>query len=151
PHAEAAVSSAIVGADYDRMAVYGSRAHRVLRAAGIPEERIVEVGAPRFDPLVAVAAEPSMAPRRRVVYAAQSPAGALTEETMAPGYAPALAVAAASGSEPVVRPHPADVRGAMAGLMRANPAANGLAVRIDSQGSLEELLRGARMLVTAWS
>ena len=153
PHAEAAVTSAIVGAGYDRMAVYGSRARSVLLAAGISEHRIVEVGAPRFDPLIADAhtGEPSTAPAGRVVYAAQYPAGALTEEVMAASYAAALAVATALRSELVVRLHPADAHGTMARVISRHPALQGVAVEVEGRKALVELLRGARVMVTAWS
>ena len=44
---------AIQGISYDRFAVFGPAAASVLRQADVDGSRIVEVGAPRFDALVA--------------------------------------------------------------------------------------------------
>ena len=136
PHAEAADPDAIRGAGYDRMAVYGEAAARVLREAGIPSERIVAIGAPRFDPLLdgsAYAAVPDEDADavRRVVYAEQYVTGAMTAEALAECRAAArAAVAAAAPAELVSVPHP------VAGT--------------DGQ-ELHHALPGAWAMVTGWS
>jgi hypothetical protein len=149
PHAEAADVTAIQGAGYDRMAVYGSRAAAVLVAAGIATQRIVEIGAPRFDPLVAaVASHASPAGKRRVVFAAQYETGAMTPQLLALGLRGALAVAGAvSPAELVIVPHPADPR---LYDLRADPPA-GVVMRVVGKDGLHGELPGAWAMVTGWS
>ncbi len=70
PHAEVANPHAVAGAGYDWMAVFGSRASAVLQEGGIQPDRIVEVGAARFDALLRQSgALPDSL--RRIVMAAQ--------------------------------------------------------------------------------
>jgi hypothetical protein len=151
PHAEAADASAIQGASYDCMATYGPRATAVLRAAGVPAERIVEIGAPRLDPLVRLVAEGRPAGEdRQVLFAAQYVAGAMTFDVMRSCYRAALAAARAIGaSEVVVVPHPAEEPGTAARVMApAGPV--DLPVRVSNAGLHLELTR-SRLLVTGWS
>ncbi len=153
PHAEAADVAAICGAGYDRMAVYGPRAVRILEEAGIDPARIAVVGAPRFDPLAALPGTggPATAPRR-VVYAAQYLAGALTPQVMRTSYAAALAVAGSlAPAELLIRPHPAKPATIVEPLVRASPPPEDVSVRIETQRTLPELLTGASAMVTAWS
>jgi hypothetical protein len=150
PHAEAADATAIEGAGYDRMAVYGSRAAAVLVAAGIAAERIIEIGAPRFDPLIAAIASDASptGQRRRVVFAAQYETGAMTPQLLALGMRGALAVAgAASPAELVIVPHPADPRRHDFGA----EAPDGVAVRLAGGEGLHGELPGAWVMVTGWS
>jgi hypothetical protein len=152
PHAEASDPIAIHGAGYDRMAVYGRRASAVLRDAGVASERIVEIGAPRFDPLVAAARNPRPPTEtRRVVYAAQYAAGAMTHELLDVCHEAAAAIAqAAAPAELVLVPHPADpapraVRSA-AERMGAQ-----VSIRLADGDALHQELIGAWAMVTGWS
>lgn len=149
PHAEAADAFAIRGAGYDRMAVYGRRAAAVLGAAGIAAERVVEIGAPRFDPLVAAAAA-SSAPDgiRRVVYAAQYATGSMTSQLLALCLRAAMAVAAAAKpAELVIVPHPAGPRTVRIDV----DAPRGVEVRVAGGHGLHPELIGAWAMVTGWS
>jgi hypothetical protein len=149
PHSEASDPIAIHGAGYDRMAVYGRRAAAVLQDAGVPAERIVEIGAPRFDTLVAVTRiAPPAVGLRRVVYAAQYVAGAMTAELLERCTESAVAVAqAAAPAELVFVPHPADP------APRAAPAVPGehVSVRMAQGDALHGELNGAWAMVTGWS
>jgi hypothetical protein len=156
PHAEAADSSAIRGAGYDRMAVYGERAAATLEQAGIRRDRIVQIGAPRFDALLAnglpplVAATAAGATRRRVVHAAQYVTGSMTAAVMAECRRAAFAVAsAAAPTELVVVPHPADPSGrAATPAFLDHPR---VTVRTAHHETLQDLLPGAWAMVTGWS
>jgi hypothetical protein len=153
PHAEAADAAAIVGAGYDRMAVYGPRSSAVLRAAQIDARRIVEVGAPRFDALVerTGAFGPPASPPR-VLFAAQYVAGALSAEGFRLGYEGALAAAERlAPSTLIIRPHPAEPPGAAAALVAGLPRPAQVSVEVEANRSLHDLLDGAWVLVTAWS
>jgi hypothetical protein len=134
PHAEAADSVAIRGAGYDLMAVYGAASARVLREAGVAPDRIVEIGAPRFDPLLdgsTVGPEPDAHAARRIVYAEQYVTGAMTMHAMAECQAAARAVVEAAAPAQMVT--------------IAHPVAG-----IDGQ-VLHEALPGAWAMVTGWS
>lgn len=155
PHAEAADAIAIVGVGYDRMAVYGPRAAAVLKAAGVKEERVVQIGAPRFDQLAAAARHGSIdasAGPRRVLFAAQYVTGAMTMAGMEACMRAALAAAgAASPAELVVVPHPAEPRGLIAGIAARTAPPPGVRVRLEPSIGLQALLDGAWLLVTGWS
>jgi hypothetical protein len=157
PHAEAADAEAIRGAGYDRMAVYGPRAALVLTAAGIPRHRVVEIGAPRFDPLLAAVPDPAAgAPPgqsvRRVVFAAQYVQGAMTRDLVERSYLGALAAAETlAPAELVVVPHPVEQAGLAAAIAAEHPRPAGVAVRIARAGDLHAELPGATLLVTGWS
>jgi len=153
PHAEAADAEAIRGAGYDRMAVYGPRAAGVLRAAGIPPERIVEVGAPRFDALsTRYPASASAVAPPRVVFAAQYLAGGMTTDALRLSYLGAVAAAERlAPSDLIVRPHPAEPPGTIAAVVAEGPRPELVRIEVESSRSLHELLDGARLLVTAWS
>jgi hypothetical protein len=156
PHAEAADPFAIRGAAYDRMAVYGERAAAALEQAGIGRDRIVQIGAPRFDALLAnglPASPPTTsdgdAPRR-VIYAAQYVTGQMTAEVMAECRRAAFAVAAAAApAELVMVPHPADPKGSALAL--ASHDHSGVTVRTAHGESLQDLLLDAWAMVTGWS
>jgi hypothetical protein len=156
PHAEAADAEAIRGAGYDVMATYGPAASRVLRAAGVVAERIVEIGAPRFDQLVALVEssgqERTAAPARpRVVFAAQYETGAMHRPVLEACYGAALAAAEAVGAELVVVPHPAEQPGIAASLVHGGRAGDRVAVRLAEAGDLHRELIGSWLLVTGWS
>ena len=152
PHAEAADAVAIHGAGYDRMAVYGSRAASVLAAAGIPRERIVEIGAPRFDALMAGGAAEMPVLRRRVVFAAQYLQGAMTRELLELSFFGARAAAEAlAPAELVVVPHPVEQPGLAAGIVADNQPPPGVEISIAPAGDLHAALTGATLLVTGWS
>jgi hypothetical protein len=155
PHAEAADPAAIRGAGYDRMAVYGERAAAVLEEAGIGRERIVQIGAPRFDALLANGLPPLAAVTshhagpRRVIHAAQYVTGAMTAAVMAECSRAALAVAsAAAPAELVVVPHPADPNGSVLAPALDHP---GVTVRTADRETLQDVLPGAWAMVTGWS
>ena len=152
PHAEASDPIAIRGVTYDRMAVYGARAAAVLTEAGVASERIIEVGAPRFDPLVRPRPMVPDDGPRRVLFAAQYVTGRMTlgalELTLRAGLAAAAAVAP---SELVIRPHPAEPVGQIAGIASGLHAPAGVSVRVESDRSLHDLLGDAWLLVTGWS
>jgi hypothetical protein len=152
PHAEAADPIAIRGAAYDCMATYGPRATAVLGEAGVTGERIVEIGAPRFDPLVRLMADAAGRPAdRRVVFAAQYVTDRMTPEVHEACFRAALAAAAAfTASELAVVPHPAEPRGTAAGLVegaREPP----VPVRLAADSGLHAEVAGAGLLITGWS
>lgn len=154
PHAETGDPVAIVGAGYDRMAVFGPAGREVLLAAGIEPGRIVETGAPHFDALVS--APPSSAAagdaRPRVVLAAQYPTGAMTSEVLHAVFRGAASAAAAVGpSLLLVRPHPAEPRGTAARMLARLERPAGVEVRLDEETPLHRLLDDAWLLVTGWS
>lgn len=151
PHAEAADPVAIEGAAYDRMATYGPRASEVLRQAGIPAERIVEIGAPRFDPLVEMAATPAAPGGRRLVFAAQYVTGAMRQDVLEACYRAALAAAAAVHGEMVVVPHPAEEPGTAARLVAEVAGQPAVTVRLAASTDLHREVIGASILVTGWS
>jgi hypothetical protein len=154
PHSEAADAPAIAGVDFDRMAVYGPGARVVLEAAGVPPERIVEIGAPTFDDLSRdsdAAAEPD-GEARRLVFAAQYVQGNLTEAGLEACLTGALAAAGAvAPCELVIVPHPLEQRGLIASLAARHDAPPGVTVRIDRGSGLHALLDGAWLMVTGWS
>lgn len=151
-HAEAADAVAIQGVDYDRMAVFGPAAARVLAEAGVPPERIVQVGAPRFDSLIARHA-PSTGgppPHRHVVFASQWLAGRMTPDVKRRTIHAALAAAqAVAPCELVVRPHPIERDDIVAEAMASVPP--GVTVRTERREDLYDTLDGAWLLVTGWS
>ncbi|MEO8245897.1 MAG: hypothetical protein ABI622_02140 [Chloroflexota bacterium] len=151
PHAEAADAVAITGAGYDAFAVYGPRARAVMERAGIAAERIHEIGAPRFDPLVGNAPAPPLpGTRRAVVFAAQYVTGRMTAEVLAATYRAAQAAARATGSALLVVPHPAEPPGTMERLMAENPNPPALDVTMARTG-LHAALAEAWVVLTGWS
>jgi hypothetical protein len=153
PHAEAADAEAIAGVAYDRMAVYGPHAAMVLRRAGIAADRIVEIGAPRFDVLAdaAEAAQPASGDLPRVVYAGQYPTEALTTEMIADGLRTAIATGASiGGAEIVAVPHPAEPTDMLQRLADGMDVPTDVTLRV-AGGELHATLPGAWLLVTCWS
>jgi hypothetical protein len=150
PHAEAADPDRLRGLDYDRVGVFGSVAARVLRAADFPPERIVEIGAPHFDELVASPAREPVKPRR-VVYASQFIGGLMTPGVKAATFRAAIAAAAAVGpAELVVKLHPLE-RDAVINEVLRHPLPADVSIRIVHSGGMREVLVGSWLLVTAWS
>ena len=151
PHAEAADAAAIAGAAYDEFAVYGARARQVVQRAGVEPSHVHEIGAPRFDPLIAAArAFPPAASRPTVLFAGQYVTGRLTDAGLAATYRAALAAAAATSSPLLVVPHPAQPPGSLERLMAEHPPAPGTAVTVAADG-LHAALAEAWLLVTGWS
>lgn len=156
PHAEAADPVAIAGSDYDTYAVFGPRAAHVLVAAGIEPDRIVQIGAPHFDALIARPAaqlpEATSASPRRILFAAQYVQGAMTAAGLEACHRAALAIAAAvAPAEVVVVPHPAQAPGEIEAIVAAVPAPPGVAVRVDAGAGLHTSIDDAWLLVTGWS
>ena len=151
PHAEAADPVAIEGAGYDTFAVYGPQAREVLDRAGIPAHRVHEIGAPRFDPLIATARElPAPTTRDSVLFAGQYVTGRLTADALAATYRAALAAAAATGSPLIVVPHPAQPEGTVERLMHTNPAPAGVRATVATTG-LHAALAESWLVITGWS
>ena len=150
PHAEAANPHAISGVRYDWMAVFGRRAAEVLATSGFPPDRVVEVGAARFETLLKRhAAAPDSPPR--IVMAAQSETGPMTRQTRARILQ--IAVAAAAAVRPAVvqvRPHPVESAKAWVEIVSSAERQARVEVRIE-EAELHELLPGAFALVTGWS
>jgi hypothetical protein len=151
PHAVATLSAATAGADYDRFAVFGSRSAEVLRAAGIPDDRIVVTGAPYFDELAeSTAATPG--PERRIVFAAQYIQGSITADRFEGFYRGAVAAAeAVAPSDLVVLPHPAEPPGLIESVAARHPVPAVVRRRIATPGTLHAELPGAFALVTGSS
>jgi hypothetical protein len=151
-HAEAADADAIAGIAYDRIAVFGPAAVRVMERAGVEPERVVPVGAPRFDALIRRHPEvPPMPTARRVVFASQWITGAMTAEVKRRTLEVALAAAAAADAdELVIRPHPIE-RDEVTAAALAERAGQGPAVRVERDEDLYDTLDGAWLLVTGWS
>jgi hypothetical protein len=151
-HAEAADDVAIQGIDYDRMAAFGPAAARVLARAGVPADRVVQVGAPRFDSLIhrhrGIARPPA---QRRVVFASQWLAGRMTAEVKRRTVEAAVAAAEAlAPCELVIRPHPIE-RDDLVAQVLASLRPRGVTVRVERGEDLYDTLDGAWLLVTGWS
>jgi len=156
PHGEAADPWATVGIGYDLVAVYGPRARAVMRAAGVDDERIEEVGPLRFDPLIRAMAKVPVTPLlpRRIVFASQ-PAG--------PGRAVPLSEKArilrvaisasrvAAPCEMLIRPHPTETDAVAAQVLAEAQLPNGVSVRIERDRDLHALLSEAWVLMTPFS
>jgi hypothetical protein len=150
-HAEAVDVEAIEGASYDRYAVFGPRAARVLERAGIEPTAIVQVGAPRFDALIARHDTASPPAGRRIVFASQWLTGAMTADVKRRTVEAAItAAAAAAPCELVIQRHPIE-RDEIAAEVAATVAAPGVTVRHGQPRDLYEALDGAWLLVTGWS
>lgn len=150
PHAEANDPYAITGAAYDMFGVFGPRARAVLLQAGIPEQKILEVGPARFDGLVNRPTAPPVSPRR-VVFAAQWLTGQMTADVKGRTIRIALqAAGAVAPCEFVIVPHPLEHDSIADGLLAREQVA-GVAARVERRRSLHEVLDGAWVLVTGWS
>ena len=150
PHAEVANPHAVAGVSYDWMAVFGRRASGVLQAGGVSADRIVEVGAARFDALLRQSGATPDSPRR-IVMAAQYQTGAMTGEVRAAILR--IAVAAAGAVQPAIvqiRPHPVESPRAWSAIASTTPVPEGVQLRI-ADAELHELLPGAFALLTGWS
>lgn len=160
PHAEAADPWAVAGIAYDAVAVYGPASANVMHLAGVPDDRIVQVGSVRYDglamrvghPDAKVGVDPTQI--RRIVFASQ-PAkvrGPMTPAIKAAALRAAVAAARAiAPAELVVRPHPVESDSVLEDVLRGIPRPDGVEVRIERGVDLHDLLPGAFMLITAWS
>ena len=151
PHAEAADEVAIQGVAYDRLAVFGSRAAQVVERAGVPADRIVAVGAPRFDALIhRHASRARVPPERRIVFASQWLTGDMTADVKRRTLDIALrAAAAVAPCEFVIRPHPIERDQVIADVLRSGVPA-GVHAHVQ-MNDLYDMLDGAWLLVTGWS
>jgi hypothetical protein len=140
------------------MAVYGPRAAAVLEQAGIAAERIAVVGPAHFDGLVRAFGS-SYRPwtdAERVILLASQPATPWSHYHTPAAKAGVLraALAVAAAVEParlVVKPHPTEDPAAIAGMLDSLPIAPRVAVEIDRQHDLHQLLPSAWLMVTAYS
>jgi hypothetical protein len=151
PHAEAADPIGTRGATYDRMAVFGPVASDRLRQAGIADERIVEVGAPNFDELVAAAAQRRTPDARQILVTSQYTAGTMTPEVKERTLRAAVAAAApAAPCTVVIRPHPTE-HDDLLDRIAAEPAPDGVRVSVDRSGTLRDLLLRSWIMITGSS
>ncbi len=151
-HAEPADHLAVQGTTYDHYAVFGPRSTSVLVRAGLARDRIHEVGAPRFDALIArhpdAAAPPGM---RRIVFASQWLTGAMTEHVKERTIEAVLAVASAvAPCDLVFRRHPIE-SDMIAERVIASTPHEGVSIRIEGEKDLYADLDGAWLLITGWS
>lgn len=153
PHAEAVDEVAMRGMAFDVVAVFGPAAARRVAAAGVPAERIVEVGSPALDQLVARAARdggPGGA-GRRIVFASQYIGGAMTERVKARTLQAAIeATRPAAPAELVLVRHPVEDGRLLATAAAQASVPGGITLRVSSRG-LHEELPGAWLLITGSS
>ena len=150
PHAEAADPYAIHGATYDVFGVFGPRARAVLQAADIPDSRIRELGAPRFDELIRRRASAPVSPRR-LVFASQWLGGQMTADVKRATLRMAVhAASLAAPSELVIKPHPIESDDLAEEVLAGAPIP-GVITRVDHAARLYDLLDGAWALFTGWS
>jgi len=153
PHAEAVDAIAIAGGGFDAWAVFGPRSAATLRVAGIPAERIVTVGAARFDALVRDPSVPQPAGPRTILFASQYIGGPVVTRTVKERTL-ALALGAAAAAAParlIVVPHPAESDDVTRQLLRSASPRPGLEVGVASDRTLHDLLPGAWLLLTGSS
>lgn len=160
PHAEAADPWSVAGIAYDAAAVYGPASAKVMHLAGVPDDRVVQVGSVRYDALAMrvrqadADAGPDAKAIRRIVFASQpaKSSGPMTRDIKVAALRAAVAAAAAiAPAELVVRPHPVESDSVVEDALRGMPRPGGVDVRIERQVDLHDLLPGAFMLITAWS
>jgi hypothetical protein len=158
PHAEAADPWGTMGVGYDKLAVYGPRAAEVLHHAGIVDERIVQVGAVRYDRLVREYAhtyrEQPDGPRRIVFASAPAIVGALwmTPHIKAEVVrAVMVAAAAVAPAEVIIKPHPTERDRVTDDTLAEMTIPEGVEVRIERARDLHDLLPEAWMLITGAS
>ena len=155
PHAEAADPPGMVGTEYDGVAVYGPRAANVMAVAGIPPERVVEIGPLRYDALLSrPPTSPSESPRR-VVLASQP------GDPAKPAFHPDVkrevlrAAIAASGAlgpaELLIVPHPTETDRVTQEFLAQTTMPDGVEARVERTGTLHEALDGAWVLITGAS
>jgi hypothetical protein len=151
PHAEAADPIGTRGATYDRIAVFGPIARERMRAAGIEDERVVEIGAPNFDALVAEAAARQPTGERRILVTSQHTAGTMTREVKERTLRAAVqAAGAAAPCVAVMRPHPTESDDLIDRIC-AEPAPEGVRVVADRHSSLGDLLLRSWLMITGSS
>lgn len=153
PHAEAADPWGSSGIGYDGVAVFGPRAADVMRLAGVPAERIVEIGPLGHDDLHRVDG-PRVRPNQ-VLFASQPTDPRrphLAEAVKRTALESALAVAAgAQPAEVRVLPHPTEDERDLRRIVDSLLPSAGVPVRIEPAGTLHDRLPGAFVLVTASS
>lgn len=151
PHAEAVDEVAMRGMAFDVVAVLGPTAADRVAAAGVPAERIVVVGSPGLDALVARAQEGGGADRgRRIVFASQYIGGVMTKDVKARTVRDAIdASGPAAPAEIVLVRHPVEDDGVLA-TAAGGAAPAGISVRVSRQ-RLQDELPGAWLLITGSS
>lgn len=152
PHAEAVDEVAMRGMAFDVVAVFGPVSARRVAAAGVPADRIVVVGSPALDRLVArAAADGNPQTGRRIVFASQYVGGAMTEELKARTLRAAIEAARpAAPAELILVPHPVEDDPLLGAAMAEGSAPDGITLRVSSRG-LHEELPGAWLLITGSS
>jgi hypothetical protein len=155
PHAEAADPWGTAGTSYDAVAVYGPRAAQAMETAGIPAERIVQIGPLRYDALLTRPPQPPGESPRRVVLAAQPADPTKPAFSAAVKREVLLAAIAASAelrpAELLIVPHPTETDGVTREVLAETSIPAGVDVRSLSAGTLHEALAGAWLLVTGAS
>ena len=151
PHAEAVDEVAMRGMGFDRIAVFGEVSEQRVLSAGVAPERIVRIGSPVLDTLVARATASHPAEPRRLVFASQYVAGVMTADVKRRTVeAAVLAAEAAAPCELVVVPHPVERDAILEEVLSASAPA-GVRVRRADRGTLHDALIGAWLLVTGSS
>ncbi|MGH2445670.1 MAG: hypothetical protein ACRDGD_06490 [Candidatus Limnocylindria bacterium] len=155
PHAEAADPSGMVGTEYDGVAVYGPHAASVMALAGVPADRIVEIGPLRYDALLSRPPTPPSRSPRRIVLASQP------SDPAKPAFHPDVkrnvlraAIAASAAMRPaelLIVPHPTESDGVTQGFLAQATIPDGVAIHLERTGTLHEALAGAWVLVTGAS
>lgn len=155
PHAEAADPSGMVGTDYDGVAVYGPRAAAVMAVAGIPPERVVEIGPLRYDALLSRPPLPPSESPRRIVLASQP------GDPAKPAFHPDVkrevlraAIAASAAMRPaelLIVPHPTEGDRVNQEYLARTTMPDGVEARLERTGTLHDALAGAWFLITGAS
>lgn len=155
PHAEAADPAGMVGTDYDGVAVYGTRAAKVMAVAGIPPERVVEIGPLRYDALLSRPRIPPSETPRRIVLASQpgDPAkAAFHPDVKRDVLRAAIATSAAMRpAELLIVPHPTERDRVTEEYLAQTRMPDGVEARLERTGTLHEALDGAWLLITGAS
>jgi hypothetical protein len=159
PHGEAAGVWGSAGIDYDVVAVYGPRAASVMRAAGIEQARIAEVGAVRYDSLIrelggTYRTWPDGVERTILLASQPVHAGGDFHTSSSKVAVLRAAVAAAQAVAPatlIIRPHPTERDGVNEDALTELEVPSTVRVEIDRARDLHELLGDTWLMVTAYS
>lgn len=155
PHAEAADPWGTIGAGYDAVAVYGPRAAMAMERAGIPPDRVTEIGPLRYDALLSLpGVEPTESPKR-IVLASQP--GDPAKPAFHPDVKRAVlraALAATAGLAPaelVIVPHPTENDTVTQDFLAGIEMPDRVQVRVERPLTLHDVLPGAWILITGAS
>ena len=155
PHAELVNPEILLGAGFDRIAVYGSASLELAAAAGVARDRVRVVGSVRHD-LLEARARHARASRAsgpfRLAFAAQYPTARLTDATLAAGLDATVQAAAGFGPAHVrIAPHPAGPAGLVERWLRSIDVPEGVAIEVTDVGGLTDALVDSDLLVTVAS